>query len=126
MWRLQHVIVALLFHIDRRLGGLRALDVGNFQPDQQFARFVHCPETRTPLKNRGEGERAVHLVKQVVDLVEDYHRVTRDDLIAVFRVSVLGRPSTDARIAPVSEDQKNRYQTTAVAVQLVQSSSQER
>jgi site-specific recombinase XerD len=78
---LQHVIVALLFHVGCRLGGLRALDVDDYHPEEQFLSFVHRPETGTPLKNGVEGERAVHLSEEVVELLEDYRRVTRSDVV---------------------------------------------
>jgi integrase len=96
---LQHVTVALLFHIGCRLGGLRALDVDDYHPEEQFVSFVHRPETGTPLKNGVEGERAVHLSEEIVELVDDYRRVTRSDTVDEYG----RRPLIATRYGRVSE-----------------------
>ncbi|MGQ4557680.1 tyrosine-type recombinase/integrase [Halobellus sp. GM3] len=75
-----HVTLALFFHIGCRLGGLRAIDVGDFHPDDNFIEFNHRPPA-TPLKNGTSGERWVALTDEIVELIEDYCRVNRDDVV---------------------------------------------
>jgi site-specific recombinase XerD len=75
----QHVILELLFHIGCRVGGLHAVDLSDYHPDEQWLEFVHRgPET--PLKNGVHGERPVSLSEDVVEVVEDYRRVNRPEV----------------------------------------------
>lgn len=68
----QHVSFLLFWRTSSRLGGLRALDVNDFDPDDQALNFRHRPEQGTPLKNQQRGERDVSLKPHVADVVEDY------------------------------------------------------
>jgi len=79
-----HVIIAVLWHTGIRLGSLRALDVDDFNPVDQYLRLRHRPEQSTPLKNRRAAERKIavgdHYTQVILDYLE-HHRfdVTDDD-----------------------------------------------
>lgn len=75
-----HVTLALLWHVGCRVGAVRALDVGDFDPDRERLRLLHRPATDTPLKNDHEGERVVGLSADVVELLQDYVDEQRHDL----------------------------------------------
>ena len=67
-----HVIVALLWRTGIRTGSLRAIDMGDFYPDEQAIELVHRPETGTPLKNKANAERMVALDGRLVRMLEEY------------------------------------------------------
>lgn len=50
-----HVIITLLWHTMVRAGGLRALDLEGYDPEEQFLALVHRPDTDTQLKNGNRG-----------------------------------------------------------------------
>jgi integrase len=74
-----HAFLELAWHTGARLGGLRALDLGDFDADEQFVRFLHREEQGTGLKQKVEGERYVGLPEPVVDAVEMYVARERPD-----------------------------------------------
>lgn len=67
-----HVLLALLWYTGARLGGVRALDVDDFEPGEEYVEFHHRPEEDTPLKNGVDGERIVGLPAEIAAVVEDY------------------------------------------------------
>jgi len=68
----QHVAVVLLWRCLLRRGAVRGLDVKDFDPDELSLRIAHRPETDTPLKNQGAGERYVALRESTAALLDDY------------------------------------------------------
>jgi len=68
----QHVAFLLIWRTSCRLGGLRALDVKDFDAEEGALAFRHRPSTGTPLKNDKGGERDASLKPHVVSVVEDY------------------------------------------------------
>ena len=68
----QHVAFLLFWRTSCRLGGLRSLDVGDFDSEERALSFRHRPGTDTPLKNGKGGERDVSLKPHVVEVVETY------------------------------------------------------
>jgi len=93
-----HVLLELAWHTGARIGGLRALDVRDFDADREFVRFVNRPETGTPLKNGPEGERAVALTSTVAEIVAAYvdeyrHDVSDDKGRQPLLPSTQGRPT---------------------------------
>lgn len=68
----QHVAFLLFWRTSSRLGGLRALDVSDFDRDEGALTFRHRPKEGTPLKNQSNGERDVSLRSNVVNVLEDY------------------------------------------------------
>lgn len=93
----RHVIFEVAWHVGCRLGALRTLDVGDYYPDptpEQFSDlapeevpagpcldFRHRPESETPLKNGRQGERPVNISQEIVELLDDYLRVNRHDVV---------------------------------------------
>ena len=68
----QHVVVELLWRTGIRIGSLRALDVGDYDPRERSLELVHRPETDTPLKNQSGGERFISVRPSVCDLLDDW------------------------------------------------------
>jgi site-specific recombinase XerD len=78
-----HVILEVLWHTGIRLGTLHALDLSDYDGDDERLEIVHRPESDTPLKNGDEGERIIALNADVCRAIEDYadanrHAVTDD------------------------------------------------
>jgi integrase len=68
----QHAAMLLFWRTSCRLGGLRSLDVEDFDRDDGALQFRHRPQQGTPLKNGSNGERDVSLIPRVVGVIEDY------------------------------------------------------
>lgn len=73
----EHVLLELGWFTGARTGGLRALDIGDYDRDGQVIEFVHRPSEDTPLKNGVDGERAVGLSADVCDALNGYLDETR-------------------------------------------------
>jgi site-specific recombinase XerD len=67
-----HVTVALLWHTMMRVGAAHALDLDDYNPDEQYLEVHHRPETETPIKNKEDGERLIALSEQICDLLDDW------------------------------------------------------
>jgi integrase len=95
----EHVALLLMWRTSARRGGLRALDVDDYDRDDRALCFRHRPDEGTPLKNRSTGERDVSLRAHVATVVEDYlESPKRHDVEDEFGRSPLlttshGRPS---------------------------------
>ncbi|WP_436910103.1 tyrosine-type recombinase/integrase [Halosimplex marinum] len=68
----RHVIFLILWKTGMRLSGLRALDVGDFDEARPALEIRHRPETETPLKKKGKGERDVLIGKDDGRVIADY------------------------------------------------------
>jgi len=68
----EHVAIALMWHTMMRVGGVHALDVDDYDPDAQSVKVRHRPDTGTPIKNQGEGERMIALSGQICSLLNDW------------------------------------------------------
>jgi len=68
----RHVIMLILWKTGMRLSGLRALDVGDFDEARPALEIRHRPETETPLKKKGKGERDVLIEKDDGRVIADY------------------------------------------------------
>jgi len=94
-----HVAMLLFWRTSCRLGDLRSLDVGDFDPDDGAVSFRHRPKTGTPLKNKKRGERDASLKPSVVAIVQDYldgphrHNVTDEHGRSPLLTTVQGRPA---------------------------------
>jgi len=75
----QHALFELLWTTGARQGGIRALDLRDVYPDEQYVEFRHRPETGTPLKNKRSGERPVGLRPNTVDVLQRYIKHHRRD-----------------------------------------------
>ncbi|WP_436928173.1 tyrosine-type recombinase/integrase [Halosimplex amylolyticum] len=67
-----HVTFLLFWRTSCRLGGLRSLDVSDFDPDENALSFRHRPDEGTPLKNKYGSERDVSLKPHVAEVIQDY------------------------------------------------------
>lgn len=74
-----HAFLEVAWHTGCRLGGLRALDLRDFDSDRGTLKFAHRPDTRTPLKNKVEGERIVGIGEEIVNALEMYIARERPD-----------------------------------------------
>jgi len=68
----QHVVLTLLWHTMMRVGALHALDVGDFNEDEQYIEVCHRPETGTSIKNADRGERHIALSDEVCSVLVDW------------------------------------------------------
>lgn len=75
---LRHVLFALLWETGFRLGTVRAIDVNDYHPEEQYIELHHRPETGTPLKNAKGAEREVNLHRSVCDVIDDYIEMKRE------------------------------------------------
>ena len=74
-----HVFLELTWTIGCRKGGLRALDVRDVHPDDDYIEFVHRPPG-TPLKRKSDGERPVALMDGTADVLREFLREHRYDV----------------------------------------------
>ncbi|MFB6198795.1 MAG: tyrosine-type recombinase/integrase [Halobacteriaceae archaeon] len=75
-----HVALTLMWHTMMRTGGVHALDVNDYNADEQYVEVRHRPESGTPIKNKGEGERLVALSDNICDLLDDWIANKRPDV----------------------------------------------
>ncbi|QHS17066.1 site-specific integrase [haloarchaeon 3A1-DGR] len=75
-----HVIATLLWHTMVRMGSMRALDVEDYDPEEQSLRLRHRPDTDTPLKNKREGERIIAVSNEVCLVLDDWIREQRPEV----------------------------------------------
>jgi site-specific recombinase XerD len=69
---IRHVVVALAWRTAMRRGAMHALDVEDYDSEEQYLQTVHRPETETPLKNQESGERHIALSGKVCQLLDDW------------------------------------------------------
>lgn len=77
---LRHVTLLLLWKCGMRIGGLRALDLDDFDDARPAVEIRHRPETGTPLKRKAHSERDVLITPEVAGVVSDYVEMTRPDV----------------------------------------------
>ncbi|QLG60503.1 tyrosine-type recombinase/integrase [Halorarum salinum] len=77
---LRHVIVLTLWKTGMRLGGLRALDVGDFDEGRPAIEIRHRAESGTPLKRKSKSERDVLITPEVAEVLADYISTQRPDV----------------------------------------------
>lgn len=75
-----HALLALVWYTGCRLGGIRALDLSDYNADEQYVHFRHRPDLKLPLKNGHDGERAVGLTGYVCDVLDAYIDGDRRDV----------------------------------------------
>jgi site-specific recombinase XerD len=75
-----HIVLALEWHTMMRRGAVHALDVQDYNSDEQSLEVLHRPETGTALKNKDDGERMVALQPELCDLLDDWIEHQRPDV----------------------------------------------
>ena len=74
-----HAIMRLLWLTGMRVGGVRALDLEDYDPDAPGLQLTHRPKMDTPLKNQNQGERWVALRTETNEVLSDYLDTQRID-----------------------------------------------
>lgn len=77
---IEHVALSLMWHTMMRVGGVHALDVEDFDSEDWYIEVRHRPETGTPIKNKGDGERLVAISEKLCDLLDDWIGNRRPDV----------------------------------------------
>jgi site-specific recombinase XerD len=67
-----HLVAEVLWHTGMRTGSLRAVDIDDYHPDDEYVEVRHRPETDTPLKNKQNGERLVALTPRVCEVIDEW------------------------------------------------------
>ncbi|EMA41938.1 tyrosine-type recombinase/integrase [Halobiforma nitratireducens] len=75
-----HVLLTLLWHTMMRVGAAHALDVDDYDPDDQLLEVHHRPDTGTPIKNQAKGERLVAVSDDVCSLLDDWIATRRPEV----------------------------------------------
>ena len=96
-----HALLILEWYTGARLGGIRGLDVGDYNSEDAYLQFIHRSEGDTPLKNGHDGERAVGLPRHVCEVVDTYLETNRhanydENGRRPLLTSEVGRPSENA------------------------------
>jgi integrase len=97
----EHVVTALMWHASLRRGAVRALDVDDYNSEEQFLQVRHRPDTDTPIKNQTEGERLIALSSEICTLLDDWVETQRPDVTDNYDRQPLIATS-QGRIAPTS------------------------
>jgi len=69
---LNHVALSLCWHTTMRIGGARALDLEDYDRNEQYVEVHHRPESGTPIKNKSRGERLIALSGPMCSLLDDW------------------------------------------------------
>jgi len=72
-----HVMFEVLWTVGCRMGGLRALDIGDVDPDANVLEFRHRPQAGTPLKNGPDGERDVGVPPATMNVITEWIHLNR-------------------------------------------------
>lgn len=96
-----HTLLALEWYTGARLGGIRGLDLENYDREERCVEFIHRADENTPLKNGRDGERIVGLPEHVCDVISEYIRKNRLEAYDDYGrqpllTSQFGRPGTNA------------------------------
>lgn len=77
----QHALFALLWDTGFRIGTVRSLDLDDYHSEDYYIEVAHRPETDTPLKNQQGAERHVNLHQWVCEILDDFIRVNRKEVL---------------------------------------------
>lgn len=98
-----HAILEVAWHTGARLGGLRALDLQDYDRDELVLEFRHRPRQETPLKRKFEGERDVGILPEVGEALDAYIDGDRHDRHDEFgRAPLFTSRSLNGRLSPTA------------------------
>jgi site-specific recombinase XerD len=105
-----HALLEVVWHTGARVGGIRTLDIDDYDSELCVLEFRHRPAQGTPLKNKLDGERDVAILPEVAAALDQYikeHRHHRHD---------------EAGRAPLftTRSEQGRLSTTAVRLWMYQ------
>lgn len=75
----RHLCFQLMWRALLRRGGVRTLDVSDYDPQEMSLEVQHRPETGTPIKNKQGGERFIALNNETYALLDDWLADQRPD-----------------------------------------------
>lgn len=67
-----HALLTFAWYTGARLGGIRAVDLRDYDSEDELVEFYHRPDEETPLKNGYDGERHVGLPTHVCEILDGY------------------------------------------------------
>jgi site-specific recombinase XerD len=76
----EHVLFLIAWRTAARTGALRALDLRDYDSNEQYLRFVNRPDTDTRLKNGDNGERLVALREETCTVLDEFIENKRYDV----------------------------------------------
>lgn len=74
-----HTLLVLAWYTGARLNALRGLDLEHYHSEEQYVEFLHEPDRGLPLKNGKDGERAVGLPEDVINVIDKYIQSHRQE-----------------------------------------------
>lgn len=77
----QHVTLALIWHTMCRRSAVHALDLKDYDPKDQHLRFIHRPESGTPLKNKEKSNRYMAVSDSIAELLDDWIANKRPEVV---------------------------------------------
>ena len=77
----RHVCFLLMWRALLRRGGVRTLDVDDYDAEEMSLRIEHRPETDTPIKNKQQGERYIALKADTCVVLDDWIADRRPDVM---------------------------------------------
>lgn len=75
----EHVALEIAWFVGARLGGIRALDIDDFHPDDEYLSFENRPSW-TRLKKGSKGERAVRIPSETCAVLDTYISEVRNPI----------------------------------------------
>jgi site-specific recombinase XerD len=75
-----HAATKFLWHTGCRISGAVALDLRDYNPEENYIAFRNRREVGTPLKNGKKSERNVTLSEGVIEVLNDYIQGRREDV----------------------------------------------
>lgn len=79
-----HTMYRLIFRTGIRIGGLRALDLSDYDSEGQYIEVRHRPDQDTNIKNGLDGERPIYINETTAEILDDYIHHYRHDVTDKF------------------------------------------
>jgi len=76
----RHIVILIMWHTAARTGTVRAIDLADYHPRDEYIDTQHKPSEDTPLKKQEDGERYISISGEVCNVIDDYIRQNRIDV----------------------------------------------